>query len=445
MYNYIAIMLCVMFAITSFIMIKDFKKNIVNPLFIFNVLWALILSLNALHLFELNVSEDKIYLNILFGIIFFNVGYFIMYAFNRKYRLIFSLKSIKLKQNFYKDYLIRYNLLCILGCICIVYYLKNFGTVCNLLLQGNDLSVIRAMAQDSESILNVRSNVENALRILVILPFCMALETIVAVDFWNGKRHKPLLFICIVIIFLRVITDGGRTPIVNFTMYMIVSYILSKSTKKEVKIKTNKNKNKKWHLIIGIILAAIILYYTTLSRDGENALRTVYYYFAMEPYMFNVWANTIEDSGLVGLGLASMNGFIFPVLYLIKNFLGIKFPEYWSKIYDMILLTDSQWKVITQTGISANAYVSMFWFFYFDGRILGIIVGMLSYGMVLASSYISALKHKTCKNICIYALIFQGLFFSFIRFPFSNIYYSLAFLFIVLVAYKAVEVEITNE
>lgn len=439
MYNYISIILCIILIAIALTTTKNFLKNIINPLLIFGIIWFLILWFNSLHLFNLNKSEDGIYFMILIGIISFLLGYLIVYMFKKRYRLIVNYKYDKLKSNSYKQYSPRYKLLCILGTICIVYYIKNFITVVNLLLQGNDLSIIREMAQDSESILNIRSNIENAIRILFILPWSMALEAIVAVDFWKGKRYKPLLIICIIIIVLRVITDGGRTPIVNFMIYFIVSYILSMNKEKNIKIQNKKSKNKRWYLIIGMIIGVIILYYTTISRAGKTVLKTTYYYFAMEPYMFDIWSRIVNNNNLVGFGLASMNGFVFPVLYLLKNILGIGFPKYWSSIYDMILLTDSKWQIITETGISANAYVSMFWFFYLDGRVLGIVIGALVYGMIACSTYFAAMKYNTSKHICIYALILQGLFFSFIRFPFTNLYYSLEILFVIFIAYRPIE------
>lgn len=440
MYNYIAIALCILFVITSLMTTKNCIKSVANPLFLFGILWTIILGLDSLHLYSIKITDQKIYLIISVGIISFLIGYIIIYNFRKKYRIVLNSNNKLLDNNLYKDYIPRYKLLCFMGCICILYYLKNFFIVMDVLLQGNDLSVIRLMAQDEGSILNARSSIENALRILVILPFSIALEPIVAVDYWNGKRHKPLLIICITIIVLRVITDGGRTPIVNFMIYLIIGYIVSIFKVKKGKEKQKNSKNKKWYLVIGIVAGSLILYKTTLARDGENALRTVYYYFAMEPYMFNIWAESVEYKELIGYGLTSLNGFIFPVLYLIKNFFGVDFPKYWLEIYDMILLTDSQWKVITQTGIRANAYVSMFWYFYTDARIIGVIIGMLLYGMLTCSSYISAMKYNTCKSVCVHAFILQGLFFSFIRFPFANMYYSLAFLIIIFIAYKPIKI-----
>ncbi|MDM0473297.1 O-antigen polymerase [Clostridium perfringens] len=433
MYNYISIIICSIFILYSI----RYVKSVVNPLLVFSTLWGVILLLNSLNLFYLNTTEENIYFIIFIGIISFGIGYIIVNIFKKRYSLSILKSNNKITLN--KTYVPRYNLLCFMGIICILYYLKDFNTVLKLLINGNGLDAIRNMAQNPESIMNVRSSIENALRILIIIPTSMALEPIAAIDLWIGRKHKPLIIICITIIILRVLSEGGRTPIVNFIFYIVVAYFISKHSSEKKIVRALKR--KKWYLIFVFILGCVILWYSTLSRDRINTFKNIYYYFAMEPYMFNVWGNIAKDNNLIGYGLASFNGFIFPILYLIKNFFGIPFPEYWSNIYNLILQTDSQWQIITINGIRANAYVSTFWFFYLDGRMWGVVLGMLVYGMISAKTFITAQRNPTCKNICIYAIILQGILYSFIRFSFSNIYYTLSILFVVIVAYKSLNKE----
>lgn len=64
------------------------------------------------------------------------------------------------------------------------------------------------------------------------------------------------------------------------------------------------------------------------------------------------------------------------------------FSTHWKAVYDLIRLTDSEWLTITAQSTHANAYVSAFWFFYLDGRIVGIIIGFALYGIYLAYRFI---------------------------------------------------------
>lgn len=438
---YIAMIVCLIFICISIISIRIS----INPLLILGVLWLLILILNSLGLYQLNATNKEIYSIISWGIIAFGIGYIVVSIFKKKYTFSLNRVNKNIRINTQRAYIPKYKLLCIMGIICIIFYLKSMPTILSLLINGEGLDTIRNMVQDPESIVNVRSNIENAIRILIIIPVSLALEVIVAIDFWFGKRQKKLLVITLIMILLRVLTEGGRTPIVNFLMYLIIGFIFINLKNKRYKLNYNKNKIKKRYIFLIIVLGAAILYYTTISRVTEEALKTTYYYFAMEPYMFDVWAQIANENKLIGYGMASLNGFIFPVLYVIKNFFGIPFPEYWASIYELILRTDSEWKVIASTGIRANAYVSMFWFFYLDGRVWGVIIGMFLYGMINANYFVNAIKYPNAKNVCIYSLIIQGLFFSFIRFPFSNLYYALAFLFIKFIAYKPIIQQVNAE
>lgn len=98
--------------------------------------------------------------------------------------------------------------------------------------------------------------------------------------------------------------------------------------------------------------------------------------------MFETWADRIDSAGVVGFGIGSLNGLFFAIFYLIKNILGVPFPCQFSDVYQMILLTDSEWQIITDATNRANAYVSTFWYFYLDGREIGVVVLSILYGYI---------------------------------------------------------------
>ena len=429
MYSYAIIAICVTCAI--YIFLKE--RNIINPLFVFNIIWAVIIFLDSLHLYGLCVAENRIYLYILLGIIAFDFGYICWSIFRQRHKLIFSKKKFKRKNNYIFEP--RYRLLYFLGLICIIYFLKTAVIAIGMILNGNGLDAIRMLAQDPESVLNTRTKFENAIRVIMILPVATALEAISAIDFWAGKRDKLLLIISVTIILLRSVTDGGRSPMLNFFMYMIVGFILTSANGKN-RNHVRNNKKRRRTIILVTLVGMICLYLFSKSRAGGAALKNLYLYFSMEPYMFNQWANTADSFKLIGYSEASLNGFSFAILYVIKNIFNIDFPQHWNQIYQMIRNTDSQWQVITQISTRANAYVTTFWFFYLDGRLLGILLGMFTYGVYVAHTFVEAVKKANQKSICIFGLILQGLFFTFIRFPFSNIYYALAYIFIIFIAYK---------
>ncbi|WP_286155174.1 MULTISPECIES: O-antigen polymerase [Romboutsia] len=418
-----------------FISIITEKKKL-NPLTLLFMLWTIIIGLSYLRLFRLREASEHTYLIIMIGLTAFTIGYYFVRTFIRDRSFVLSRSRITHKKNIYEP---RYKLLYIIGGICILFYLYDLSIVLSYILRGSSLAHIRELAQDPNSVIYAgRSAIENSIRVLVITPFVMALQPIVAADFWLGRRDKKLIVMDILIILLRVITDGSRVVILYLLLHLLVAAQFTGEKSGRQKIKLTK-KNLKKAGVIGVIIAigGYALYKTTLSRSGDSFVRYMYYYFSMQPYMFEIWSNIVDNAGITGYGLASTNGFMFAFLYIIKNFLGLQnYPEYWYSIYSLIGATDSHWQVIAGDATIANAYVSIFWFFYLDGRIFGIIIGMAIYGMICARTFMKANKQRTARSICIYSIILQGICFSFVRLQFADIYYAIAVIFILIFAYK---------
>ena len=61
MYNYMAIILCIILVIIALTNTKNLNKNLINPLLIFGILWSSILYLNSLQLYNLKATDNNIY------------------------------------------------------------------------------------------------------------------------------------------------------------------------------------------------------------------------------------------------------------------------------------------------------------------------------------------------------------------------------------------------
>lgn len=435
---YIGIIICFIMIFIGIIM--ESKK--INPITMFYTLWLIILTLSSLKLFNLRETSNKIYYIITIGLITYAIGFYLISIFSRKYTLTFKVTKYIRNKNIKIDYILRYKVMYMLGIIIILFYTFDLLKILPYILSGSNLGDIRKLAQDSNSVLySNKSAIENAIRILIVTPGAMVFQPIVAIEFFNGRRDKKLLILDFIIIMLRVITDGSRSLIVYLLLNSVVVYTLVGQKKLEQKTKLIKGKigkKRKISIILMLIVGIIFLYKATLSRSGENAVRFLYYYFSMEPYMFNIWADIIDSSKIIGYGVASTNGFWFLIFYIIINILRLPtYPNHWNTINNLILSTDSQWQVIAGRATGANAYVSLFWFFYLDGRVFGVAIGMFIYGMVVSLIFNKALKKKNSKIICLYSIIMQGLCFSFVRMQFANIYYTIAVLFIIMIAYKS--------
>lgn len=436
MYTNLIIISCLVIII--FVAIK--YRNIVHPLLIFNSIWLLIFILESFHLYGLYASEEKIYRYMFWGIMAFNIGYTLWAGFRRKYRLrLFKYNIINDNIEFEP----RYEFLYILAIICIIYYMSSAINTITHLISGTSMGEIRKMVQAASGSNAYRaSKILNSISVLIIVPGSSVIQAVAAIDFWVGKRNKLLFYFGIILAIISSISEGGRTSVVNFFIYMIIGYVLSNNYLKQKNILSKKiNKKRRYIIIIFSIISILFISWFSISRTGQTLYKNLYLYFSMEPYMFNLWANKVDSSRIYGYTEASLNGFSFMILYIIKNIFNVDFPAHWKSVYDIIRATDSQWQSITNISTQANAYVTTFWFFYLDGRFIGILIGMFTYGVYVAHVFIEAIKYPNPKKICIFAFIFQGLVYTFIRFPFSNIYYAIAYLMILLFAYRRIKIK----
>lgn len=395
-------------------------KKILNPVLILNVLWAIIVYLSSLQLFNLKPTSEEIYWIILCGIAFYNIAFFFYYY------IYMGLRRNSKHANGIKDSEIRLKALYLFSLVSIVLVMPFFLTSVALLINGGSMATVRSSIQFGEIAGSYSNPVLNALTIFIGNPVSMALNAIVAADFWHGNKNKKLMALCGFSIFIRVIAFGGRNPLIQFIIYFFVSYAFLDKKKSWDFIK----KYKKYFLLVTLVLVLIILKVTVSRGSGQPMIRTYYYYYSMEPYMFENWAKVVDSLGVKAYGTAALNGFIFPFFYALRNIFQIPFPIFFETAYELIRQTNSQW-VIIAGGTSANAFVSIFWFLYLDGRLLGIIVGMTLYGIISAKTFIKAVTLIRPREVCIYALVVFGLITTNGRSQFADLAYALSFIYVI--------------
>lgn len=408
-----------------FFMIIGYRKHRITPLFIFSLLWSFILFLSALRLYNLDKPSDQGYVVIAIGMLGFGIGY-----------LAFGKINIKIQKG-NQLYLTRNRIIWILAAITIGLYFTDFMKVISYLINGQTLADIRALSQDSGSILySNRSSFETVIRTFIIQPFALGFQVIVAMEFWNGK--KKWLIADVIIILLRMLSEGSRSLLLYLGIHLIIIFILDNKASYYIDLYRTKKakKDRKRILRIVTVIAVIIIIVTTLSRSGDRAVRTTYYYFSMEPTMLSLWIAKVKE---YGYGLASINGVIFPIIFIVKNLLGLgNYPSYWyNDIFLLINDTDKTWRTISSfDNTQANAYVSIFWFAYLDGGYIGTFLILFIIGAIYSFTYNYTYKYKNKKSICIYAYLLQGLLFSFVRLQFADVSYALGFIFLMLFAFR---------
>ncbi|MBT1165056.1 O-antigen polymerase [Bifidobacterium felsineum] len=370
---------------------------------------------------EVDSSTYKI---ITIGVVSFVIGYFIV--------LVFS-KLAKNNNNKCNRYVYNTKVITIFAFCCIIFYLPLFAQSFVELIRGGSFESIR-YTNRFESTAN--TGIYNLISYFIIQPFSSCLELIAPIDFWFGKRDRKLFFTTMILIFIRMISDAGRTPFVNFMIYMVLCYCIVKGNKQKTKQEKRYNRII---LSLFLVFALFVILYISISRSSSGLSRQLYFYFAMAPVLLNYWISLPES---LSFGLASFNGFIFTVLYFLTNITGTTYPNHFQNVYDLIAATDSTWIPIASGGVTANAYVSLFWFFYNDGGFAGIIIYSLIYGMLVTTVLFKINNLSNIRFIALYLLLMQGLIFSFIRFPFAKAQYCITFIIILILIHKESDVKI---
>lgn len=406
----------------SLIGYKTEKKVLINPITVFCVLWSVICFLSSLSLYTITVPRLDTYLTFLCGTISFMVGYYCIKHYLNKYQ-IYKCK------NYGFEVELRKKLLCIIAIICILFSLFNLFNVFSQIGTLNMQKVQGAL--QSGEIYNHSSKVINAITFLFITPISFALPAIVASNLWNKKRDNTLLILTIILCLLRMLMTANRSTFLLLLMFLVVAtyvkYLYSSKTEK-------KNIKK---ILLGIVCLGTILFVIMTLYRGHNAFRNLILNFSMPPRMFEIWSDKVAKQNIYGYGLASIFGFLYPIFYIIKNVFGLPgLPSLIQTIYDWIMMTDTLW-VAPGEKITANAYVTLYWFFYLDGRLISILIGMFALGGLSAFVYLKLCSNlKNQKSIACYCMFFYLLTFSFVRLQFSVTNFSLALVFILFVAYK---------
>lgn len=416
MYIVFFAIICIIFSI-----IKAKKdKNKFNPISIFLILWGIIFIFSKLRFYTLFESTNKTYNYLIYGIISFVLGYYFM-------KLITRNKGIRLswdgKSN--KEYSINRNLCLFLIIFCIILIALKMIANRNILFSyGFNLAGIQKALQEEEL---ESSSIMNAISFLIVNPLCLALMIVICSDCIKNKMDKKLFILVILLNIERIFLTGGRQAFIQFFFVLLIimsfngnQYLKKIGSKFILKIKTN----------FMLTIAVIMLILLSLSRTSQ-IVKTIYLDFAMQPYMFEYWSNFVDKNETLAYGMSSLSGFIYPIFYILKNLFHLinYIPTNLDNAYNMNLLTIDKWIYIGKE-LKANAYVSIFWYLYYDYRIIGIISGMFIMGMISYNKYIKATNNPNLINISKYCMIALCIFYSFGDMEFSKVNFALAYLYI---------------
>lgn len=409
-----------MFPIMSFfvcffsaLIAKKLDKTIWNPLTLFCILWSTILLFSAQRGYGLDGVSDRTYFLILLGITFFSLTYLISsYLFSRRRNVIDTNKKFSLNSK----------LIWILIVLTTIYYCYYFLLIFSS-VKTFSLWSVQQYVRNTDPEMIVTNNFVRLFGSFAAGPVSTALPIVVVSNLFSKKRDLKLFLATIILIIIKMCSTASRSSLLFIFIYVIAAACLHAT---EVNVLTRKF-NINWKLILLVLVGVIVFILLSLSRQ-MSIWKNFYLDFAIPPIMFERWSNNIDISNIYGYGTASLSGFCFPFLYIIQNIFGMNsLPFGFDNVYSFIDQTVSEW-IWVGNGIPANAYVSLFWFFYLDFREIGIVLGSIIFSIYCAYTFERYMYNKNQRSLSMCLLMISCISFSFVRMQFALPNFALSFL-----------------
>jgi oligosaccharide repeat unit polymerase len=388
------------------------EKNAYNPVTIFFSIWSITLFLTSLRLLDIYEASDRTYYIIFLGLFSFLIGYYflgiIRVKLTRENKLFNLNNSFTLNRKF----------IYILIAIALVILFKTAFNSIFLLLQGNDLDYIRYVARN-----DVMSS--NAVAYVYIAqPIVHLMISISALNFYSDKKNKIIFWGTALLTLLTIISEGGRFLLLYYILnYIYAPILLGK------RFKLQKKDKKKMYLII--FLAILVIVYISISR-GSNLGETFYMYISGSIPHLSQKIEYLDSVNYYTWGVSSYQGFIRPFYTSLRSIgLITELPTIVS-LAETLTLEVERPIMISDTSYF-NGFITMFYYFYADLGIFGVVFGSIIYGYLCRFAYSSLKLNFTNINVIVYLLFIETMYLSIVRYQFMSYMFALSFLYLLLV------------
>ena len=378
-----------------------FYHNLYNPGIIMALLWVAILLIYYLNFESFTAVSMITYISITLGVVFFTLGCFFSKYIN------FTIHASNSRTFRTNGYVLRYNIVIFLEILSILVLFPEVVKNIRILMSGETFALIRANNNGENNVLN--SSLFALLRNYIISPFIFVIYPIAGYTLYACRNKTIKFWVVALSAFLCVIntfTQGGRATIVYFLLHIILIGILIQ------KKLTIPKRIKRW-IVFFIVVGLFALYQVSLSRGITKFGSSFVVYFSGCVPLLDNKLSVINQSGSFLYGGAFFNGVLSYIFTVFEN-LGFHYPSSLARV-DEILFSVEQ-SVSIGSSLRMNAFVSMFYYFYLDGGLIGIVIESYIYGCLCSYIFRRSRGAVDGRFIVVYALLFQSILFSMVRF-----------------------------
>ncbi len=426
-------LLTVFVAVTLAFFSYRFDKKLYNPITLFCSIWAVVIFMASLHLYNMKQVSDTAYLLIFLGMMCFSAG--AIMANIIKNRVVFRSSSHKMKKM--NTYEINYSVVYVVGAIVLIYLVVESITAFFAYRSGIQMNELRSSMMGysdtgyAGGMAILRQGPLALVYSFIFLPGFYSLLLVTSVDTVIGKRNKILIMMSVIAVILKNYAEGSRMCLTHLALYFMLLFLIYKRG-------VLSKKAKKW-IIRGVIIVVVVFLLVSsirFSTSQKTMTEQLYLYLTCSIPLFDHWLEFEKATGIYTYGAVSLLGLLRLPCNILKM-VGITFP---TVILNNANLIATNWDGFVNIGphLNYNSYVTMFMYFYKDAGVMGIILGSFIFGFVVMRVYKKLNKALSQGEIPLrltYIYVLLGCFIiqSYIRFFFSRtdyamiLYYALIF------------------
>lgn len=435
-------MFIVIIAITLGILLVSlaFSKRIDYPAVMFSAIWFFIFVLYKLQLFSLTEITTKSEVLLLVMVVSFTVGCFLCTAMyekrTQKFRMFINKtekknekENEKSEQNF--ETKLKTYFFWVLCGVTIVILLRD---QINLIIKVINGASFFDLMQDAggKNTVEITGRVNTFLYIFIVHPTAYLISPICATEFFTRSTGKwKYLLVNIIIVALNVMHHGGRNSLILFIItYLLALYIL----KNKIEI-PQKYKNLMVFMVIVIIVLVLGI---SASRGIDSIWKSFYAYFVCPvPIMQNTLDYSLVKENYT-YGMLSFNGLVYPLMTLLSLF-GVKAPDVYTITQTIRFYVEDTWIYIGDYSHAMNAFLPPAAYFYIDGGLPAVVIGLFAYGLLCAWAFYRMKERQDNKSVAMHLFLAVGVILSFNRFYFTSYHYFIAFVYMAILYRKKKE------
>lgn len=346
-----------------------------------------------------------------------------------------SFNEIKRTTNYSTNEKVLFKVLKILLIISLAYYLYSTVNVIRLLISGISWTTIRYRYSLGVSIDESLKSIQ-LLNVYIFSPTILYAGPAILLGYLaTGKKItksiKSIIKLQIFAFILYFFNTQGKIYLILALEYFIaiifaLPHKISKRLRNTVLIIS----------ITSILTIFLVIYLRSFQTGGtRNIIQNFYSYLVTVYPRMSYWIEVVDASNIYGYGVSFFSG-IFNFFSDVSNFFGI--PTLKNIQNNLFLISRSistGLKIFENGSASSNTFVSAFFFFYIDFRLVGVFLGSTIFGFIAGKVEKNIYKNSIL-NYALYFLFLHNVIGSIVIWRFYITDYWIAYLYVFLLIRK---------